>query len=432
METSIILSLVGIVICLVISGFFSGSETALTGASRPRVHILARQGSTGANTVLKLWDSKERMLGAILLGNNLVNILASALATSVLIYFFGEAGVVYATFGMTAIVLIFSEVLPKTFALHHADKTAVTVAPVMRVIVVLFSPITQMVQFLVTRALSLLGAGPDSGHAGERWEEELRGAIDLHTGTDEEESRHEREMMRSILDLANVEVADIMIHRRNVLTLNAEDPPEKLLEEVRESPYTRLPLWKDSPENIVGVLHVKALFRALQADDPDIQNLDFLAIAGTPWFIPESTDLLSQLQAFRARKEHFATVVDEYGEMRGIVTLEDILEEIVGEISDEHDLHVEGLEVQSDGSAIVAGTVTIRDLNRQCDWQLPDDEASTIAGLVLHEARRIPDVGQAFSFHGCRFEILGRQRNQVTLLRVTPQDEDEISEDERD
>jgi len=422
MDTAILLSGTAILGLLVLSAFFSGSETALTAASRARMHTLERQGDARAGVVNKLWERKERMIGAILLGNNLVNILASALATSALISLVGEAGVVYATLVMTALVLVFAEVLPKTFALYHADRMALAVAPPMRGVVLLLSPVVQLVQFVVSRTLRAAGAGPASHQAAERWEEELRGAIELHQGEDDEEVRHEREMMRSILDLADVEVVDIMVHRRNVLALNVEETPDKLVQQVMASPYTRLPLWRDTPENIVGILHVKALFRAVQAAEGRLEQLDLMAIAGRPWFIPDSTDLLSQLQAFRNRKEHIAVVVDEYGEMLGIVTLEDILEEIVGDISDETDVRVEGVELLQDGAAIVAGTVTIRDLNRRCDWRLPDEEASTVAGLVLHEARRIPDVGQAFSFHGCRFEILGRQRNQITLLKVTPLD----------
>ncbi len=227
-------------------------------------------------------------------------------------------------------------------------------------------------------------------------------------------------MLRSILELGDVEVSEIMVHRRNVVTIDLDQPAARIVEEVLASPYTRLPLWQGKSDNIVGILHAKALLRAVQAAQGKLESLAVSEIASPPWFIPDSTDLLSQLQAFRQRKEHFAIVVDEYGEMLGVVTLEDILEEIVGEISDEHDIGVEGLEMQPDGSAVVAGTVTLRDLNRHCDWRLPDEEASTVAGLVLHEARRIPESGQNFSFHGFRFEILGRQRNQITLIRVTP------------
>ncbi|HLW26665.1 MAG TPA: HlyC/CorC family transporter [Kiloniellales bacterium] len=425
MDSALILTTIAILVLMILSGFFSGSETALTAASRPRMHRLLNQGDKRAEAVHTLWERKERLIGAILLGNNLVNILASALATSLLISLVGEAGVAYATLLMTALVLIFSEVLPKTLALYHADRFALFVARPIQVVVLLLSPVVQVVQWFVALVLRSVGAGPSSESDAERWEEELRGAIDLHQGEDDEEVRHEREMMRSILDLADVEVADIMVHRRNVLTINVDEKPEDLMQLVMNSPYTRLPLWRQTPENIVGVLHVKALFRAVQAAEGDVSSLDVMAIAGKPWFIPDSTDLLSQLQAFRARKEHIAIVVDEYGEMLGIVTLEDILEEIVGDISDETDIGVEGVDLLQDGTAIVAGTVTIRDLNRRCDWRLPDEEASTIAGLVLHEARLIPDVGQTFSFHGFRFEILGRQRNQITLLKITPLSDEE-------
>jgi Mg2+/Co2+ transporter CorB len=269
----------------------------------------------------------------------------------------------------------------------------------------------------------------------EHSEEELRGAIDLHAG-EGEEVRHERAMLRSILDLADVEVSEIITHRKQVGSIDAGLPPTEIVRAALESPHTRLPLWKDEPDNIVGVLHAKALLRAVQALPGNLDELDVLAIAHPPWFIPESTDLLSQLQAFRARHQHFAIVVDEYGEVLGIVTLEDILEEIVGEIADEHDVVIadehdvviEGVKLQKDGSIVVDGAVTIRDLNRQFEWELPDEEAATVAGLVLYEARRIPEAGQTFVFHGFRFEILRRQRNQITSLKITPLGEGSLSE----
>jgi Mg2+/Co2+ transporter CorB len=418
MDSYMLITLAAIVGLLVLSGFFSGSETSLTAASRARMHTLAQQGDHRAALVNRLWRGKAQLIGAILLGNNLVNILGSALATSLMISLFGEAGVLYATLAMTLLVLIFAEVLPKTYALSHADNMALTVAPVMQVIVALLSPVVRMVQWIVTMTLRLFGLRIDAVYTADAWEEEMRGAIDMHKAADEE-SRHERAMLRSILDLGDVEVVDIMMHRSNVVTIDAELSPEQIVSAVLESPFTRLPLWRRSPENIVGVLHAKALLRAVEASGGRVENLDVLSIANDPWFIPESTDLLSQLQAFRARKEHFAIVVDEYGDLQGIVTLEDILEEIVGDIADEHDVEVEGVELQSDGSAVVEGSVTIRDLNRRCDWRLPDEEASTIAGLVLHEARRIPEAGQSFAFHGFRFEILERERHQVTLIKVT-------------
>ncbi len=408
-----------ILLLLVLSAFFAGSETALTAASRSRMQAMESQGSARAATVNRLRLRMERVIGAILIGHNLVNILASALATSIMIGLFGEAGVVYAALAMTALVVLFGEVLPKTYAINNPDRTALALAPAMRLVTALLSPLTRVIQAVARGALRLAGIRV-TAHIGTGWtEEELRGAIDLHAGSAEEE-REAGAMLRSILDLDDVAVEDIMVHRRNMVTIDVAQPAAQIVDEVLASPYTRLPLWRDEPDNIVGVLHAKALLRAVQASQGKVDELDVVALATPAWFIPESTSLLAQLRAFRARREHFALVVDEYGVLMGIVTLEDILEEIVGDIADEHDIQVAGVEPQPDGGYILAGVVTLRDLNREFGWRLPDEEASTIAGLVLHEARQIPERGQVFVFHGFRFEILERQRNQIVRLRVTP------------
>ncbi|MDH3702727.1 MAG: HlyC/CorC family transporter [Alphaproteobacteria bacterium] len=409
-----------IVALLVISAFFSGSETALTASSEPRMHELARQGSRRARLVLGLHDRKDRLIGAILLGNNLVNIFASALATSVLLNIFGEAGVVYATLGMTMLILIFAEVLPKTYALGHSDNAALMVAPVIKPIVSVLAPVTATINKIVDLTLLAFGKRATNEFLRAHREEELRGAINLHKGSDPE-IRQEREMLRSILDLDDVEVYEVMTHRRNVEMIDLADSNATILKRVVNSAYTRLPLYQDEPDNIVGVLHAKALLRETHGDASRIAAAKIAEIAADPWFIPETTSLLDQLQAFRERREHFAVVVDEYGAFMGVVTLEDILEEIVGNIDDEHDIAMPGVRPQATGSFIVNGSVSIRDLNREFEWLLPDDEATTIAGLVLHEARMIPEPGQVFVFYGFRFEILRRQRNQITLLRVTPQ-----------
>ena len=408
-----------ILLLLLLSAFFSGSETALTAASRSRMHALEQQGNRRAAAVNSLRAHTERVIGAILIGNNLVNILASALATSVLIGLFGEEGVVYATLAMTVLVVLFGEVMPKTYAINNPERTALVIAPVMKLLVGLFSPLTLVIQHIVRGTLRLFGVQVTTALGPDWTEEELRGAIDLHAHS-AEEVREAGQMLHSILDLDDVSVEDIMVHRRNVVMIDADQPAEKIVEEVLASPYTRIPLWRNEPDNIVGVLHAKALLRAVQASRGDIGKLDVVSLATSPWFIPETTSLLAQLRAFRARREHFALVVDEYGVLNGIVTLEDILEEIVGDIADEHDIPVRGVQAGPDGSYVVDGVVTIRDLNREFGWRLPDEEASTIAGLVLHEARQIPERGQVFVFHGFRFEILERQRNQITKLRVTP------------
>lgn len=414
-----------ILILLCLSGFFSGSETALTAASRVRLHNLENDGDKKAALVNRIRQKKDHMIGALLLGNNLVNILASALATSVMIKVFGEAGVFYATMVMTFLVLIFAEVLPKTYALHHADTMSMRIAPIMRVFIILFAPITEAVTWIIRRVLMVFGVDISMVAAGSHLEL-LRGAIEMHRGeARDRDTDEQRAMLRSILDLGEVEVEDIMIHRKGVMMIDANLPPQDIVDAVLDSPYTRLPVWQGQQDNIIGVIHAKWLLRELKESDGKADQIKLDKICMAPWFIPESTNLSDQLQAFRRRKEHFSIVVDEYGAFMGIVTLEDILEEIVGEIDDEHDVTVPGVRKMPGGVFLVDGSVTIRDLNREYEWGLPDEEYSTLAGLILYEAQMVPESGQSFTFHDFRFDIVRRQRHQITLIRVTPPKQDD-------
>jgi Mg2+/Co2+ transporter CorB len=407
---------------LILSAFFSGSETALTATSRFFMHQRENDGDMRAERVNRLLAHREKLIATILLGNNLVNILACALATSMMIELFGERGVVYATVIMTVMVLIFAEIIPKTFALIHTNQVALAVAPVMQFLTWVFGPINVVIQGIVRISLTLLGASTERVMTAQQTLSELRGAIDLHTGDAKikEEVKNERAMLRSVLDLTDVEVGEIMTHRKNLIMIDADLAPNVVLAQVSDSPYTRIPLWRERTENIIGVLHTKALLRALQTADGKIDSVNVISVCSDPWFVPETTKLLDQLNAFRDRHEHFAIVVDEYGDVQGIVTLEDILEEIVGDIADEHDVAVSGVLPQRPGSFLIDGAVTIRDLNREFDWDLPDEEAATIAGLVINECRIIPAPGQVYTFHRFRFEILRRHRNQIVQLRVTP------------
>jgi len=411
--------IVVIIFLLCCSAFFAGAETALTAASLPRMHALAQQGKRRARIVNALRAQMEQVIAALLLGNNLVNITSSALATSVMIEIFGQAGVVYATAVMTVLVVMLGEVLPKTYAINNADRTALAVAPLMKGFVWTVWPLTRVMQLIVVGVLRLVGLRRVTELGSDKAEEELRGAIDLHAET-AVELPEASAMLHSILDLGQVTVADIMVHRQNVTMIDVSEPTGKIVDEVLNSAYTRVPLYRENADNVLGVLHAKALLRAVRAHPSDVERIDLTAIASKPWFIPESTSLLAQLQAFRERREHIALVVDEYGALMGIVTLEDILEEIVGQIDDEHDIKPSGLRLAADGSIEVDGQVTIRDLNREFGWRLPDDHASTIAGLVLYEARRIPEAGQTFVFYDFRFEVLERQRNQIKRLRIVP------------
>ncbi|MCC7304640.1 MAG: HlyC/CorC family transporter [Alphaproteobacteria bacterium] len=411
-------SIIAIIILIILSGFFAGSETALTGVSKSRMHALAKEKNKRAAMVNKIRERKDNMIGALMLGNTAVHVLASALAAGLLIHLFGEAGVLYASFVMTVLVLIFGEVLPKTYALHHADSVAMAIAPLIRAFIAIFAPITALITATVAFMLKMFGADKRMVSTTQHLES-LRGAIDLHRGPGEE-TQEQRAMLRSILDLFDVGVEDIMIHRRNTLMINGNQPVRKIIEDVLESPYTRLPVWSVDPDNIIGILHVKLLLKELSESGGDPEKIHLDNVILEPWFIPETTNLFDQLQAFRERKEHFALVVDEYGTLKGIVTLEDILEEIVGEIDDEHDVTVPGVRRVKGGRYLVDGTVTIRDLNREYEWGLPDDHYSTLGGLLLYETRMIPEIGQSFTFFGFRFDVMRRHRNQITLVRITP------------
>jgi Mg2+/Co2+ transporter CorB len=401
------------------SALFAASETALTGASRASMLRLSKQGNRDAGVVSELIARRDRLIGALLLGNNIANIGASALATGVFTTWFGEVGVLYATVVMTILVVIFAEVLPKTIAINAPDRIALAVARPMRLTMYVLGPLLAVIEAIVRVLMRLLGIKIGANQPILSPTERLRGAVDLlhHEGKVE---KHDRDMLGGLLDLRELEVSDVMIHRTEVVMVNADLPPDDLVGEVLASEFTRIPLWRDKPENIIGVLHAKDLLRAIRAAEGDMSRIDVSSLALPPWFVPEMRPVSEQLKAFRRRKTHFAMVVDEYGEFEGIVTLEDILEEIVGDISDEQDVVVAGVRAQPDGSVVVDGSVPIRDLNRAMDWGLPDEEATTVAGLVIHEARSIPERGQSFTFHGFRFRVLRRERNRITALRIVP------------
>ena len=316
------------------------------------------------------------MIGTVLLGNTLVDVLAAALASNIAVHLYGEVGVAYATAAITILIVIFAAVLPKTYALAYADRVALVVAPPMRGLIYVLTPFTKAIEFIVRNILKLTPGKADDAANILAAHEEIRGTIDLQAkeGT---VAKGDAEMLGGVLDLGDLQVADIMVHRTKMETINADDPPAKILDQLMKSQYTRVPIWKDEPENIVGVLHTKDLLLALSRTDWSPEGLDIMKSASEPWFVPDTTSLKDQLNQFLKKKTQMALVVDEYGEVQGLITLEDILEEIVGQITDEHDNPDSHIRLQSDGTVNVDGTVAIRDLNRHLDWDLPDDEATT-------------------------------------------------------
>ncbi|MBW0157097.1 HlyC/CorC family transporter [Sedimentimonas flavescens] len=427
LDTAFWLTAAAIIGLLLMSGFFSGSETALTAASRAKLRNRADKGEKGAEAALNVTEDSERLIGAILLGNNVVNILSASLATALFTRLFGDSGVALATLVMTTLVLIFSEVLPKTYAISNPETVASRVARPIRFLIVLLAPIVTIVRTIVRGILFLFGYRTDADQHMFSIHEEIAGALAIGTseGTVDKE---DRDRLLGALDLGNRTVEEIMRHRSQIEMIDAEADPSELLAQVLASPHTRLPLYKGERENVVGVIHAKDLLRAverfLRTGDgklDSVSDLDVMKVAMKPYFVPETTPLDEQMREFLKRRTHFALVVDEYGDLKGLLTLEDILEEIVGEITDEFDPKAERqLKPTESGDYIVDGAMTIRDLNRETDWSLPDDEANTVAGLVIHEAQTIPDAGQVFSFHGFRFEVIERKDNRITKIKIRP------------
>jgi Mg2+/Co2+ transporter CorB len=416
MDFPIWLTILLVVLLLTFSALLSLAETGFTAASRARMLQFEKAGEKRAGLIERLNLERERVIASMLLGNNVANIFATALTTSAMVALFDDVGALYATGIMTVLIFVFGEVMPKTYAISRPEDSAMLVARPLAQLHKLFKPLTRAADWLAKATLRLFGAKLDDGSEFDATDE-IRGQVDfLHKEGSVE--KNDRDMLGGLLDLKELEVSDIMVHRTKMRTIDAGLPLAEVVREVLSSPYTRMPLWRETPDNIVGILHAKDLLRALDAAGGDAGKLDLDDLMLPAWFVPNTTSLPDQLKAFLKKKTHFALAVDEYGEVQGLVTLEDILEEIVGDIKDEHDLTVSGVKPQADGSVLVDGSVPIRDLNRAMDWSLPDEEATTIAGLVIHEAQAIPDTGQSFTFHGMRFQIVRKQRNRITALKI--------------
>lgn len=422
-DTSFYIICIIIILLILLSAFFSGSETALTGASRAKLRGLMDKGSKGAQNALELTENNEKLIGALLLGNNFVNILAASLATSLLTRYFEETGVLLATVIMTFLILIFAEVMPKTYAITNSEKAATKVAKIVKIIVILFTPLVATLRRIVRVILWTFGIKIDPNQQ-ILAREEIAGAIALHH-SEGAVKKDEKDILLGALDLSDRTVEEIMLHRSKIEMIDIKNSNKKILSQCLNSPYTRIPVFNENPENVIGVIHAKDLLRAvdrlIQGKNgglKNLDNLDLLEISMKPYFVPETTTLNEQMRQFLKRKSHFALVVDEYGALQGLITLEDILEEIVGQIADEHDVPHEQLKFTTDGSIIMNGDMTIRDLNRATDWHLPDVEANTVAGLIMHESQTIPKIGQIFIFEGYKYEVMNKERNKLTKIKI--------------
>lgn len=430
--SSTLLQILLALLLLAANGFFVAAEFALVKSRGYRVKAMVERGQFGARLMRDIMGNIEAYLACCQLGITMASLglgwVGEPTVAALLDPLLRPLGMPEPALHLTSFLtgfLVFSslhivigEQVPKTLAIRQPEPVSQWIVYPLYVSYVLFYPLNWLLNSASRAILRALRVKEVSQH-------------DVLTGTEiegliGESAEHggiesgEAEYIQNVFRFGDLAVSDVMVHRTAMVTVNADLPPEDLVREVLVSEYTRIPLWRDKPENIVGVLHAKDLLRAIHASEGDIASINVNAIALPPWFVPEMRPVSDQLKAFRRRKTHFALVVDEYGEVEGMVTLEDVLEEIVGDISDEHDVVVTGVRQQADGSVVVDGSVPIRDLNRAMDWHLPDEEATTIAGLVIHEARSIPERGQNFTFYGFRFRVLRRERNRITALRIQP------------
>lgn len=410
---------IGMLAAIALTGLISGSETAITGASKAYLYHLAKKGDGRAKQVLALQENIGTSIGAILMLNQIVLYLIPIGSTLFAIKYLtaGEGAILQVV--LAVVLVIYAEMFPKMLALRFTTQFALFIAPIALRTVRVLKPIISVLEFCAQFTLRIIGVNVEDNNAADQAEEELRGAIEMHVPEEDAEDVQKKSMLNNILDLEEIPVSHTMIHRKNMFTMNVDMPMEQIADMLTTCAFTRVPVWKDNPENIIGILKTKTFFRAMQMQHGDLSNIKINHLISPPWFIPETTHLLDQLQSFQKKREHFALVVDEYGDLMGCITLEDILEEIVGEIADEYDTITNGVSVQADGLIIADGATPIRDLNRQFSLNIPEEEAATIAGYVMHEVRKIPDVGQTYVLSGIKIEILRRQGNQIGLVRLT-------------
>ncbi len=403
-----------LIILVILSGFLSGSETAITATSKARILYKKKKGSKRAGYVIELLDKKDNVISTLLLSNNLVNILASSLATAFFYDIFGVEGIFYATLIMTVVIVIFAEVLPKTYAINRPNRTALLISP----IIYYLNKILFIFVFVINLIVRLIFRKNDNDIKNKdlQSEEELKGVIDLYK-TSNPDYEQEKDMLQSILQLNDITVEEIFTHRKNIYSIDSSLKTNEIIDKINNSRYTRIPFWRDNPENIIGLLNVRALNIDLK-NHYESKEIIFDKISN-PWFIPETTNLLEQLVEFKKRKEHLAFVVDEYGELLGLITLEDIIEEIVGEIVDEIDVPENDFKVNNYGKVIINGEKNIRDLYKSFDLDPPEIESSTIAGYILDISKKIPSYGESFKDNFFNYKILSHSKKQISKVEIS-------------
>lgn len=406
--------LLPIALSLLISAYFSAAETAITGASPAVIHQLAQEGNTRARLVQKLQADKDMLISSVLIGNIAANIFSSAAATALFLQVLGDEGMLVSTVVMTILVLIFAEITPKSYALLSTEDLALKLAPSLTSLLKLLLPITKTFRFIAHGLIRLLRR--NSTEIKVSAYDSLRGAIDLHHH-EGHMVKSDKDMLGSILDLKEIMVEHIMVHRTKMVTVNVDLPAQDIIQQVLSASFTRIPIWQGNPDNIVAILHVRDLLKLLNQNE-QITTEQILSVAMQPWFISEHTLVGEQLRQFQARRSHLALVVGEFGDLKGLVTLEDILEEIVGSIEDEHDPINTQITEQADGAVLIEGVASIRDINRKLDWDLPDENAASVAGLILNHTKDLPEAGSEVVIAGVKFTIIRRSPSRILMVRA--------------
>ena len=409
-------SIIIIFFLLIISGLLSGSETSITSVSKSKIHKLSNRGDARAKKVLKLIEKKNDLVSSILIGNNIINILASVLATALLIKYYGDKGILYSTVVMSALIVIFSEVFPKNYALLRPDRFVLTLSGPLTIFSKLLLPFILFLRFINFIIFKLMRVDTANKVTSKTAREDIRNIINMH----EDEGRllkDESDMLNAILDLKEITVEKIMTHRKNIYSINIEET-DTFFTKIAKSSFSRIPVWKDNPNNILGLVHAKNVLSNLDENGAlDINKIKENLIK--PWFIPETTKAKDQLNEFIKRKEKLAFIVDEYGELMGLISMEDIIEEIVGNIFDEKDFSTIGIRRLENNIFRIRGDVNIRDINRELDIAIPEGSSSTIAGYIIDQTESFPDVGQIFAYDGIIYEIINKNKNQITQIKLT-------------
>jgi len=423
MPEDLLASILIVIFLLLLSGLLSGSETSITSVSKSKIHKLAIRGDKRAQQLLHLIKNKSDFISSLLIGNNFVNILASVLTTAILIKYYGDKGILYSTILMSLLIVIFSEVLPKNYALIRPDRFALAMSKYLIVFSKIITPIMLLVKVINWSFFKIMRIDLENKATSKTAREDIRNIINMH----EDEGRllkDEGDMLNAILDLKEITVEKIMTHRKNIYSIDLNNKNE-FFPRISKSSFSRIPVWKENPNNILGLIHAKNVLTNLN----DQGQLDIAKIKENlikPWFVPETTKAKDQLNEFIQRKEKLAFVVDEYGELMGLISMEDIIEEIVGNIFDEKDFSTIGIRKIDVNTYRIRGDVNIRDINRELDIQIPDTFYSTIAGYIIHETESFPDVGQIFSFGDIRYEIVNKNKNQITQIKMVLPKKDSI------